>query len=151
GCGGRGYYLMERAYQGSEGRFIITSVCDAFGPRIERAKERVKKMGGNDANGFGEYHDILKDPSVDAVIIATREHLHHSMAIAALRAGKNIYLEKPIAKTVEQGYEIIAEAEKSKKVVQVGTQNRSNELYKKAKELVQQGMIGDCHYVRAFW
>lgn len=151
GCGGRGYYLMERAYKGSEGRFIITSVCDAFGPRIERAKERVKTMGGNEAKGFGDYHDILKDPSVDAVIIATPEHLHHSMAIAALRAGKNIYLEKPLAKTVEQGYEIIAEAEKAKKVVQVGTQNRSNELYKKAKEMVGQGMIGDCHYVRAFW
>lgn len=151
GCGGRGYYLMERAYQGNEGRFVINSVCDAHGPRIERAKERVKKMGGNDAKGFADYHDILKDSSIDAVIIATPEHLHHSMALDALHAGKNIYLEKPLAKTVEQGYEIIREAEKAKKVVQVGTQNRSNELYIKAKEMVKQGMIGDCHYVRAFW
>jgi len=151
GCGGRGYYLTERAYQGSEGRFVITGVCDAFTSRIAREKDRVKKMGGNEAKGYGDYRELLADKSIDAVFIATPEHLHHSMAIAALHAGKNIYLEKPLAKTVEQGYEIIAEAEKAKKIVQVGTQNRSNELYKKAKEMVQQGMIGDCHYVRAFW
>ncbi|MDX2150870.1 MAG: Gfo/Idh/MocA family oxidoreductase [Bryobacteraceae bacterium] len=151
GTGGRGYYLMERAYRGNEGRFAITAVCDAHGPRIDRAKERVKTMGGNEAKGFADYRDILKDPSVDAVIIATPEHLHHPMAMDALRAGKHIYLEKPIAKTVEQGYEIIKEAERTKRVVQVGTQNRSNELYIKAKEMVAQGMIGDCHYVRAFW
>ncbi|HBY61442.1 MAG TPA: hypothetical protein DEH78_16595 [Solibacterales bacterium] len=151
GTGGRGYYLMERAYRGNEGRFTITAVCDAHGPRIGRAQERVKTMGGNDAKGFADYRDILKDPAVDAVIIATPEHLHHSMAMDALRAGKHIYLEKPIAKTVEQGYEIIKEAERTKRVVQVGTQNRSNELYIKAKEMVAAGMIGDCHYVRAFW
>ncbi|MBX5494168.1 MAG: Gfo/Idh/MocA family oxidoreductase [Bryobacteraceae bacterium] len=151
GAGGRGYYLMERAYRGAENLFQISAVCDAHGPRIARAQERVKSMGGNEAKGYADYRDILKDPSIDAVIIATPEHLHHSMAMDALRAGKHIYLEKPIAKTIEQGFEIVREAEKARRVVQIGTQNRSNELYKKAKEMVAQGMIGDCHYVRAFW
>ena len=71
--------------------------------------------------------------------------------MAAIKAGKHIYLEKPIAHTIEEGAEIVKAAEKSGKILQVGTQNRSNPLYQKAKEMVAQGMIGDVHYVRAFW
>ena len=81
----------------------------------------------------------------------TPEHLHHDMTIAALRAGKNVYIEKPLAHTIEEGFDIVNEWKKSGKIVQVGTQNRSSSLYKKAKEMVEQGMIGDVHYVRAFW
>ena len=73
------------------------------------------------------------------------------MAIAALKAGKHVYLEKPIAHTIDEGFEIVKVWEQSKKICQVGTQNRSSTIYKKAKELIQQGMIGDVHYVRAFW
>jgi predicted dehydrogenase len=81
----------------------------------------------------------------------TPEHLHHDMTIAALKAGKHVYIEKPLAHTIEEGYDIIKAWEQSKKIVQVGTQNRSSSLYKKAKELIQQGMVGDVHFVRAFW
>ncbi len=86
-----------------------------------------------------------------SVVISTPEHLHFPMAMAALKAGKNIYLEKPIAHTIEEGAQIVALAEKTGLVVQVGTQNRSNKLYKRAKEMVEQGMIGECHFTRAFW
>jgi len=71
--------------------------------------------------------------------------------MAALKAGKNVYVEKPLAHTIEQGAELVKAAQKSGKVVQVGTQNRSSALYKKAKEMIEQGQIGDIHYVRAFW
>ena len=98
-----------------------------------------------------DYRDLLADKNVDAVFIMTPEHLHHDMAIAALQAGKHVYLEKPLAHTIEEGFDIVRAWEKSGKIVQVGTQNRSSSLYKKAKELVQQGMIGDVHFVRAFW
>ncbi len=89
--------------------------------------------------------------SIDAVFIMTPEHLHRQMAVDALNAGKHVYLEKPLAHTIEEGWDIITAWKKSGKVCQVGTQNRSSSLYKKAKELVKQGMIGDVHYVRAFW
>jgi predicted dehydrogenase len=98
-----------------------------------------------------DYRELLADKSVDAVYIMTPEHLHHDMAIAAFRAGKHVYVEKPLAHTIEEGWDIVKEWEKSGKVCQVGTQNRSSSLYKKAKEMVQQGMIGDVHFVRAFW
>jgi predicted dehydrogenase len=73
------------------------------------------------------------------------------MAIAALNAGKHVYTEKPLAHTIEEGWDIVKAWEKSGKICQVGTQNRSSSLYKKAKEMIKQGMVGDVHYVRAFW
>ena len=71
--------------------------------------------------------------------IMTPEHLHHDMAMAALKAGSTSYVEKPLAHTIEEGFDIVRVWEKSGKVVQVGTQNRSSSLYKKAKELVAAG------------
>lgn len=151
GVGGRGYYLMERMYVGSKERVEVGAVCDTYQGNLARGKDRVQTMGGNTPKTFVDYKDLLADPSIDVVFIATPEHLHHEMALAALRAKKHVYLEKPIAHTIEEGAEIVALAEKSGKVVQVGTQNRSNSLYIKAKEMVQKGMIGEIHYVRAFW
>lgn len=151
GMGTRGYYLMERAYKGVPSEFQFAAVCDTFQGHLSRGKDRVQTMGGNTPKTLVDYRDILKDPSIDAVIIATPEHLHHEMTMAALKAGKHVYIEKPLAHTIEEGLEIVRAAAKSGKVVQVGTQNRSNSLYIKAKELVQQGMIGEVHYVRAFW
>jgi predicted dehydrogenase len=73
------------------------------------------------------------------------------MTLAALKAGKHIYIEKPLAQTIEKGEELVKAAAASGKKVQVGTQNRSNSLYIMAKTMVSQGLIGNCHYVRAFW
>ncbi len=98
-----------------------------------------------------DYRELLADPSIDAVFIMTPEHLHFPMVMAAIKAKKHIYVEKPIAHTIEEGAQIVKAAEESGKVIQVGTQNRSNPFYQKAKEMVEQGMIGDVHYVRAFW
>lgn len=151
GTGGRGYYLLERAYKGSGGPFKVVATCDTYAGNLARGKDRIQTMGGNSPKTFVDYKELLADKSIDAVVIATPEHLHYPMAIAALKANKHIYLEKPLAHTIEEGAEIVKLAEKSGRVVQVGTQNRSNSLYIKAKEMVAQGMIGDIHYVRAFW
>ena len=151
GAGGRGYYLMERLYQGSKDLARITAVCDTYTGNLERGKQRVQTMGGNTPKTYEDHHDLLADPNVDVVFIATPEHLHYTMFIDAIRAGKNIYSEKPLAHTIEQGEDMVREAEASGKVVQIGTQNRSNSLYIRAKEMVAEGMIGDIHYVRAYW
>ena len=151
GVGGRGFYLMERMYVGSKESVEVVGVCDTYEGHKNRGKDRVQTMGGNTPKTYVDYQEMLADPTIDVVFIATPEHLHHSMALAALKAKKHIYLEKPIAHTIEEGAEIVAAAEKSGKMVQVGTQNRSNSLYIKAKEMVDKGMIGEVHYVRAFW
>ena len=151
GTGSRGYYGLERLYQGSKGLAVVTAVCDTYAGNLNRAKERVQTMGGNTPKTYVDYRELLADKSIDAVFIMTPEHLHHPMAMAAIKAAKHIYLEKPIAHTIEEGAEVVKASEQSGKVLQVGTQNRSNPHYQKAKQMVEQGMIGEVHYVRAFW
>lgn len=151
GVGSRGYYLMDMLYKGGPKPFKVTATCDTYTGHLNRSKDRVQTMGGNTPKTYEDYRQLLADSSIDAVVIATPEHLHHDMAIAALKAGKHVYVEKPLAHTIEEGWDVVRAAEKSGKVVQVGTQNRSNSLYQKAREMVAGGMIGDIHYVRAFW
>ena len=151
GTGSRGNYLMQRYYAGSKDLGQVVAVCDAYKGNLARAKDLVSTTEGKTPKTYADYKDLLKDPSIDAVVIATPEHLHYQMFLDAVRAGKHVYVEKPLAHTIEQGWDMLAAAKKSGKVIQVGTQNRSNSLYIKAKEMIAQGMIGEVHYVRAFW
>ena len=150
GTGSRGSYLMERLYATGEPAQVV-AVCDTYSGALARAKDRVQTLGHNTPKTYEDYLQLLQDPSVDAVVISTPEHLHFPMFMAAIKAGKNIYVEKPLAHTIEEGEQMVRAADQSGKVIQVGTQNRSNQLYQRAKEMVEQGMIGDIHYVRAYW
>jgi predicted dehydrogenase len=151
GVGTRGSYLVDRMKAGSGDLVQVTAVCDTFKGRLAAAKDKAQTLWGANPKAYDDFNALLADPNVDAVVIATPEHLHYSMFMAALKAGKNIYVEKPLAHTIEQGAEMVAAAKKAGKVIQVGTQNRSNSLYQRAKEMVAEGLIGDIHYVRAFW
>ena len=155
GVGTRGYAALDWMHTAEPTNVAITAICDTYKGYISRALDRMQTVWGTKPATYNAYQDLLADKNVDAVFIMTPEHLHHDMAIAALRAGKHVYVEKPLAHTIEEGWDIVKEwekaNEKAKIICQVGTQNRSSSLYKKAKELVQQGMIGDVHYVRAFW
>src|SRR5882672_5180578 len=151
GVGTRGYFCMDALYKGNAKNVHVGAVCDTFTGHLARGKDRVQTMEGSSPKTFDDYREILADPAIDTVFIMTPEHLHYPMMMAALKAGKNIYVEKPLAHTIEQGAELVKAAQKSGKVVQVGTQNRSSTLYKRAKEMFERGMLGDVHYVRAFW
>ena len=152
GTGTRGYYLMQRYFAGgNKSRADVVAVCDAYKGNLAKARDLVQTEYAKAPKTFEDYHELLKDPTIDAVVIASPEHLHYPMFMAAIKAGKNIYVEKPLAHTIEQGAEMVAAWQKSGKIVQVGTQNRSNTLYQKAREMLQAGMIGDIHFVRAFW
>ena len=151
GVGTRGNAAIEWLHNAAPNDVALTAVCDTYQGFIARAKTRVKTVWGNEPATYGDYRELLADRNVDAVFIMTPEHLHRDMAVAALQAGKHVYLEKPLAHTIEEGFEIVRAWEQSGKVVQVGTQNRSSSLYRKAKELIDQGMIGQVQYVRAFW
>jgi len=151
GVGTRGNLAIEWLHNAPPDDVAVTAVCDTYQGYIARARNRVKTVWGSDPATYVDYRELLADRNVDAVFIMTPEHLHRDMAVAALQAGKHVYLEKPLAHTIEEGFEIMRAWEQSGKVVQVGTQNRSSSLYKKAKELIQQGYIGDVHYARAFW
>jgi len=151
GVGTRGNASLEWMHTACPNDVEITSVCDTYEGYIARAKDRMKTIWGTTPKTYKDYNDLLADKSIDAVFIMTPEHLHHNMVLAAIKAGKHIYTEKPLAHTIEEGWDIVHAAEKSDRIIQVGTQNRSSTIYKKAKEMIQKGMVGDVHYVRAFW
>ena len=149
GLGTRGYASCDWLHTAAGQDVEITAICDTYQGYIARYKDRLKTIWGNSAASYIDYRDLLADKNVDAVFIMTPEHLHHEMTIAALQTGKHVYIEKPLAHTIEEGAEIVRTWKASGKVVQVGSQNRSSTIYKRAKELVDQGMIGDIHFVRA--
>lgn len=151
GTGGRGYYLLQRAYDGVGPMVNVTAVCDTFSTNLNRGKDLVATRQGRAPKAVADYKEILNDKSIDAVVIATPEHLHHRQLLDALAAGKHVYVEKPLSHTIEEAQEILKVSKTSKSVVQVGTQNRSNSLYQMAKTMIEQGIIGKCHYTRAFW
>jgi predicted dehydrogenase len=151
GTGGRGNYLLQRLHAGDAARTEVTALCDTYSGNLNRVKDSVATLWGRTPKTYVDYKELLADPNVQLVIIATPEHLHYEMTMAAVKAGKHIYIEKPLAQTIEQGEEIVQAVKTSGKKVQVGTQNRSNSLYGMARQMISQGMIGEVHYVRAFW
>jgi predicted dehydrogenase len=113
GAGNRGYYLLERLYNGSSSLAKVTAVCETYAGNLARGKDRVQTMGGNTPKTYDDYLQLLADPAIDAVVIATPEHLHYPMFMAALKAGKNIYVENPLAHDNGQGEEMVQVGEKS--------------------------------------
>jgi predicted dehydrogenase len=149
--GTRGRHVMNQMYLQSKDMVNVVAVCDTYQGNLALGKDIVQTQEKTTPKTYVDYREVLNDPNVDVVFICSPEHLHYPMAMAALKANKHIYLEKPIGHTIEEGAEIVKASEKSGKVLQVGTQNRSNKLYIQAKKMVDDGLIGECHYVRAFW
>jgi predicted dehydrogenase len=128
GVGTRGYASLDWMHTAEPNNVQITAICDTYKGYIARALDRMQTVWGTKPATYNDYHDLLADKNVDAVFIMTPEHLHHDMAIAALRAGKHVYVEKPLAHTIEEGFEIAKAWEDANKkgrvICQVGTQNR---------------------------
>jgi predicted dehydrogenase len=144
GMGGRGTYLTGqfRAH-GAE----ITAVCDVYETRLEAGA----KAASAGAKLFVDYRLMLEDKSIDAVIIATPDHQHAQMLIDAVDAGKDVYVEKPLAHTVEDGFRMIGAVRRTKRVAQIGTQRRSYPLYQEAKRILDSGAAGEIRLVNAWW
>ncbi len=125
--------------------FEITAMCDAYKGRIERAMERTKGQ----AKVFKDHGELLASPDVDAVYIGTPDHWHKDHAIAALEAGKDVYIEKPLTYTVADGLEIISAVKKTGRILQVGSQSISSPIQQKAREIIASGKLGQITMIRA--
>jgi predicted dehydrogenase len=97
---------------------------------------------------YVDYHDLLARKDIDGVIIATPDHLHHDCLLDSVRAGKDVYIEKPLARTIEEGENMVAKVKATKQIVQVGNQRRSGDHFKKARDIVASGGIGEIRFVR---
>jgi predicted dehydrogenase len=116
----------------------VTAVCDVHCGRRGAAAE----MAGTNPERYGDFRKLLADKNVDAVYVATPDHWHALMTMMACAAGKDVYVEKPLTLFVREGRWMLDVARRTKRVVQVGTQNRSGPPFQKACELIRQGSLG---------
>jgi predicted dehydrogenase len=147
GCGGR-----VKSVLGSADRtgydFDIASVCDVYAPRRAEIKARAN---ATTATEHVDYREVTDDKTIDAVFIATPDHWHVRCATAALAAGKDVYLEKPVTHTLEEGAVLTKAVHTSKQVLQCGMQQRSWSHFRNAVELIQGGTLGKVPQVRTYW
>jgi predicted dehydrogenase len=140
---GTGDAMSALASGGTE----IAAVADVYEGRLERARER----WGKSIFTTRQYQDILARKDIDAVIIATPDHWHAQIAIEAMEAGKDVYVEKPMVQKVADGLRVAEAAKRTKRILQVGSQRVSSIVYKKAQELYRAGAIGELNLVEAWW
>jgi predicted dehydrogenase len=146
GCGARGRGLLIPRFLGLPGtRFA--AVCDVNSKHLAEGRARA---GGDRVAAHHDYRRLLEDKSIDAVIIATNQQWHALPAIAACQAGKDVYLEKPLGASIGEGPFVMEAARKYGRIVQAGTQQRSQEHYRRAVELIQAGKLGEISEVRVW-
>ncbi len=145
GAGGRGQQDTKAAVQVPGVKLV--AVADCYNGRLEHSKE----LWGNDVFTTRDYGEILARKDIDAVIIGTPDHWHKQVAIDAMKAGKDVYCEKPMIHLYSDGPVMIETARATKRIIQIGSQRVSSMVYAKAKELLAAGTIGKLNMVTAHW
>ncbi len=125
----------------------LVAVADCYDGRLAHSKE----LWGNDLFTTRDYREILARKDIDAVIVATPDHWHKQAATDAMKAGKDVYCEKPMIHLYSDGPEIIETARATKRIIQIGSQRVSSVIYTKARELLAAGAIGQLNMVTAQW
>ena len=145
GTGIRGCDLLRSA------RNVSTGVCvgsaDLYSTRLQAGKEAY----GADFDTTGDYRRLLDRKDVDAILIATSDHHHRRITLDACAAGKDVYCEKPMSHSVEDGYAMVEGVAAHKRIFQAGSQRVSSVLYEKAREIYASGRLGDVHEIDAQW
>jgi predicted dehydrogenase len=124
----------------------LAAVCDVYQPNLQRGLEAT----GGKARPYKDFREVLDRKDIDAVLIATPDHWHALQTMLACQAGKDVYVEKPTAKTIEESKRMVETARKYNRVVQVGTEWRSNTYFQKAVQAIQEGLMGKISYVRSW-
>ena len=145
GCGGRARYLLGLI--NDIGGAETVAVCDVYGLR---RRETIAKFAPG-ATEHVDYKQVLDRKDIDAVVIGAPDHWHVPMTIDAIRAGKDVYVEKPISHTIEEGEELRRAARDSKQVIQVGYQQRSWPHFEQARQVIASGKLGKITLVLASW
>jgi len=124
------------------------AVCDVDKKHLESTKAKVEKANNRPCAAYGDYRKLLEDKSIDAVLIATPDHWHALATIHACEAGKDVYCEKPLSLTIAEGQAMVKAARRYQRVVQTGSQQRSDPKFRLACELVRSGRLGKIKTVR---
>jgi predicted dehydrogenase len=144
GVGNRGGQLLEPCL-GMEDVQVV-GLCDVYKPYLDKWKQQV----GGDVFTTWDFREILARPDVDAVFIATPDHWHALQCVMACDAGKDVYVEKPLSRTIFEGSKMVKAARRNHRIVQVGTQRRSSEIYPQLVGFIREGGIGKVTSARCF-
>ena len=148
GVGGQGSGLL-RNFLGIEGA-VSVAIADPYQARREAAGKHVMETQKHEAKLYNDFRELLADKTIDAVIIATPDHWHVPIGLAAVRAGKDVYIEKPLGHSLAQNKALLDACRKHNRIFQYGTQQRSQELLKRGIELVLNGYIGDLERIEVW-
>src|SRR3954470_6311134 len=148
GTGSRGMQVLATFLQNPE--VDIVAVADVDDRHAEECASEVKKKRGNAPTTARNYRKLLDSKDVDAVVIATPDHWHALPAIEAVLAGKDVYVEKPVAHNVAKGQAMLRACKKTGKIMAVGTQQRSAPHFQKAVEIVRSGRLGKVFWVQTW-
>jgi predicted dehydrogenase len=145
GTGGRCQYLLSTLSK--VGGAEITAVCDVYEPRRAEAHEKLAP----EAREYEDYRQVLDRKDIDAVFIGSPDHWHVPMAVDAVRAGKDVYLEKPVTHSIAEGDRLIAAVGETGRVLQAGYQQRSWDTFQLGGEIVRSGRLGQITLVLSSW
>jgi predicted dehydrogenase len=148
GVGGRGTRLAEFLLLRND--IDIAYVCDADSRRFARVLEILDEHGAPRPKMVEDFRRILDDPAVDVLVNATPDHWHALGTVLACQAGKDVYVEKPLAHDIAEGRRMVEAARKHGRVVQVGTQTRSAPYVERARQYIRDGALGEVHLVKVF-
>jgi predicted dehydrogenase len=144
GCGGRGRSDADLLRQ-VPGVGIV-AVCDVYEPHAAAAKA----WAGSRCQSYSDFRRLLERKDIDAVLVATPDHWHAAVTVLACQAGKDVYVEKPLAHNIREGRKMVQAARRCNRVVQTGTQHRSAPHIQQAAGIVRSGQIGPIHFVRVW-
>jgi predicted dehydrogenase len=142
GCGGRGMFVARLMREVPDVEFA--AVCDLYPLHLARAKA----WAGSAAKEYKDFRRLLEQKDVDAVLIATPDHWHAIPTVLACQAGKDVYVEKPLAHNIKEGRAMVSAARRQHRIVQTGTQQRSAPHYAEVARIIQSGALGPVHFVR---
>lgn len=156
GCGGIANHHLDRLLSLREqDNFGFVGVCDIWETRAKQFQDKIKAAGAGDVKLTTDYRDILGMKDVDYVLIATPEHSHAMLTLAALDAGKHVYCEKPMTHDIEEALAVQAKVKQTGLKLQVGVQGTADDSYSSAYEAIREGLLGpvvqaQIEYVRRY-
>ncbi|HEV2692352.1 MAG TPA: Gfo/Idh/MocA family oxidoreductase, partial [Verrucomicrobiae bacterium] len=148
GVGGQGTRLL-RNFLNVDAAAIV-AICDPFRERREAAGRLVHEKKLSQPKLYNDFRDLLADPGIDAVVIATPDHWHVPIGLAAMRGGKDVYIEKPLGHSLAQNKALFETCQKQQRIFQYGTMQRAQEILKRGVELVLNGYIGDLQRIEVW-
>jgi predicted dehydrogenase len=145
GAGGRGRAVLGDFRRNPE--VELRAVCDVYGARVDEVLARIPE-----AKPFTRHEQLLEMKEIDAVLIGSPDHWHKDHAVDAMDAGKDVYVEKPLCRTLDEAPMMVAAARRNNRICQVGVQQRSGPVYLEARDrFVKSGLIGNVRWVECVW